>query len=166
MSGETPAAAGVAVAAAPAASSDAASQPARPLAWAPVDLASALPRDAPQQLAAVAEAAAERVRSASEKLEERSVGLATRAWNVVSGNGPAALEDVNERQEAALCRDDDFHLPGVEARPPRGGWLRRSVVGAAAPSPSPRRADVAARLENRRRRWWRSTRARQQARSG
>jgi hypothetical protein len=117
MSGEAPAAAGVGAAvAAPS------GRGARSLAWAPPHLA-ALPRDAPQQFADAAERAGEKLAAVASAAEERSLNIATRAWNAVSGNGPQALHDVNERQEATLLSADDLHLPGIEARPSRGGGL-------------------------------------------
>jgi hypothetical protein len=117
MSGEAPAAAGVGAASA------AARRAARSLAWVPPDLA-ALPRYAPQQFADAAERAGEKLAAVASAAEERSLSIATRAWNAVSGNGPAALHDVNERQEAALLSAEDLHLPGIEARPCRGGGRR------------------------------------------
>ena len=114
MSGDAAAPVGAAAAAAgPAASAPPATR--RSLAWTnPLELAAALPRAAPQQIAAAAEAAAEKAGEKLAAVQERGMGIATRAWNAVSGNGPEALRDVGQRQETALCSPDDLHLPAVE----------------------------------------------------
>ena len=111
MSGDAAAPDGAAAAAA-----SAASAPPRPtkrsLAWtSPLELAAA-----PQQLAAAAEAAAEKAGEKLAAVQERGLGMATRAWNAVSGNGPEALHAVGQRQDTALCSPDDLHLPAVEVR--------------------------------------------------
>jgi hypothetical protein len=165
MSGDAAAPTGGAAAAASAAS--ARQNPAkRSLAWtSPLELAAA-----PKQLAAAAEAAAEKAGEKLAAVQERGLGIATRAWNAVSGNGPEALHGVELRQDTALCSPDDLHLPAVEVR----GVQRVAHIGAARAvalqcAALGRGCGALTRLRAtaaRRRRWWRCTRARQPARSG
>ena len=116
MSGDAAAPVAAAAAAASAPTSAPPAPTKRSLAWtSPLELAAA-----PQQLAAVAEAAAEKAGEKLAVVQERGLGLATRAWNAVSGNGPEALHAVGERQYPALCSPDDLHLPTVEVRTAQG----------------------------------------------